>query len=80
MIGIYKITIGQIVEGLDVLYSDFKNRNIKINDAIYVVKRQIEGASEEHIEAMLQYLRSGKKTEKLMYKDSDGNTIYIVFP
>ena len=55
------ITVGQIVEGLDILYKDFKNRGIKISDAIYVVKRQIEGASPDDIEKILIYLRSGKE-------------------
>lgn len=57
----YKITVGQIIEGLDILYKDFKNRGINISDAIYVVKRQIEGTSPEDIEKILIYLRSGKE-------------------
>lgn len=57
----YNITVGQIMEGLDILYKDFKNKGIKVSDAIYVVKRQIEGTSPVDIEKILIYLRSGKE-------------------
>lgn len=68
--GIFNITVGQMGDGLDVLYEDFKNRSIPITDAIYVVKKQINGASNDDVERILLYLRSGKTNRKpLMVTD-----------
>jgi len=80
--GLYKITVGQIKSGLDVLYKDFRNVRITIPDAIYVVKKQIEGLSNEDTEALLLYLRGGKaNTDLLFIKDSEGKFVkYISFP
>lgn len=58
---IYNITVNQILDGLDKLYEDFKNRNIKISDGFYVVKGQIQGTPNEDIERILLYLRGEKK-------------------
>ena len=77
---IYGITNGQIVEGLNSFYTDFKNKQIKLMDAVYVVKKQIKGSSTEEIEAVLQYLRSGKNFSKLIYIDKDGKKKYARFP
>jgi len=70
--GLYEITVGQLVDGFDLLYSDFKNKQIVMRDAIYVVKKQIKGASPEEIEALLQYLRSDNDPHKLVYTDKNG--------
>ncbi|OQB44631.1 MAG: hypothetical protein BWY02_02783 [bacterium ADurb.Bin157] len=75
-----KITTGQMKEGLDTLYRDFKNVNILIPDAIYIVKRQINGGSVEETEAILQYLRSGRDSGKLNYTDKDGKQKKAIFP
>lgn len=74
------ITNTQIVDGLNLLYSDFKNKKIKVIDAIYVVKRKIKGASSAEEEAILQYLRAGKESDKLFYKETDGEIKLISFP
>jgi hypothetical protein len=77
---IIEITNGQLVEGLNLLFDDFKNKQIKVRDAIYVVKKQIKGASPEEIEATLQYLRADKDLKKLWYTDKDGGKKYLTFP
>jgi hypothetical protein len=79
---IYNISVGQIVDGVDILYKDFKNKGINIPDAIYVVKRQIEGTSPEDIEKILIFLRSGKKNyEPISIRDKNGEVINIIqFP
>ncbi len=77
---IYEITAGQIVAGLDKLYEDFKNRRIRVQDAIYIVRKQIKGASEEEVEAALQYLRSDKDSEKIRYKKKSGEVAWVDFP
>lgn len=74
------ITNGQIVEGLNLFYGDFKNKQIKLEDAIYVVKKQIKGGTAEEIEAILQYLRTDKDFKKLFYTDKDGKKKYVRFP
>ncbi|MFW9874928.1 MAG: hypothetical protein ACFFG0_17615 [Candidatus Thorarchaeota archaeon] len=54
---LYDITLGQLVEGMDSLYSDFKNTKIKMVDAIYIVRMEIKGKKPELIEAQKRYLR-----------------------
>jgi len=56
-ISLFNITVGQLKDGLDEFYKDFSTRRIKIIDAIYVVKMQIEGKSPELIEAQILYLK-----------------------
>ena len=80
--GLFQITIGQIVSGLDVLYKDFRNVRISISDAIYVVKKQIEGLSNEDTETILLYLRGGKKDFDILFiKDKEGKIVrWLSFP
>lgn len=78
---IYGITTGQIFQGLNLFYDDFKNRQIKLPVAIYVIKKQITGASAEEIEALVQWLRgSGQDFNKRFYIDKEGIKKFIVFP
>jgi len=79
---IAEISSDQIADGLDILYKDFKNRNILLMDAIYVIKKQIKGSTPEDIERILLYLRSDKKEDKhLRIKDEKGKIIKIIsFP
>jgi len=68
-------TLGQVKEGLDILYADFKNRNILLTDAIFLVKRQITGSSPEEVEAITQWLRSPDRDSKIgsfEFVDKDG--------
>lgn len=74
------VTVGQIIEGLNILYKDFKNATVIIPDGIYIVNKQIKGASSEEIEAILQYLRSGRDFNKLQYTDKDGKQKMAIFP
>lgn len=52
-----KATVGQIKDGMNVFYSDFSNRRIKIVDAIYVVNIQIKGEDPELINSQIRYLK-----------------------
>jgi len=74
------MTLGQFVDGLNALYKDFRNKQIKVYDAVYVVKKQIKGGSAEEVEAILQYLRSNKDASKLFYLDKDGARKLAYFP
>lgn len=79
---VYGITVGQIVDGLDELYKDFKNKSINVQDAIYVIKKQIKGTPEEEVKQILLYLRSGKKNlDALWTRDKKGKRKnFISFP
>jgi hypothetical protein len=77
---IVEISNSQLVAGLDALYADFKNKRLKIHDTIYVVTKQIKGASPEEIEAVLQFLRSDRDFQKLFYTDKNGQKKYAHFP
>ncbi len=76
------ITVGQMVDGLDALYSDFKNRSIFISDAVYFVRNQIGGLPSDDAEKLLLYLRGGKTdVEQLIVHDADGKFVRsISFP
>jgi len=74
------ITVRQIVDGLETFYFDPKNQKIKISDALYLAKKQIQGASSEEIEVLSQWLRSDPDPKKRYYKDKDGKRRSISFP
>jgi hypothetical protein len=79
---ISKIRWYDITEALDTLYNISKNRSIKVTDAIYVVKKQTEGVSQNEIERILKYLLEGKKDiSPLMVIDEKGKVLKIIsFP
>ena len=56
-LSLYEITVGQIKDGLDAFYNDFSARKIKLVDAIYIVKMQINGLSPDLINAQIRYLK-----------------------
>jgi hypothetical protein len=70
----------QLVNGLDALYKNRHHRGIKVVDAIYLVRKQLEGASREEINATIEYLISGKDIKKLHYTDANGKFQAVIFP
>jgi len=74
------IPSNNIVEGLDNLYKNRHHRGIRVVDAIYLVRKQYEGASTEEIRATIEYLISGKDIKKLHYKDRSGKFQAVTFP
>jgi hypothetical protein len=52
-----KIEVGQIVDGMDEFFSDFKNKSIKVKWAYLVVRQQIKGTSEEEIKKFIESIR-----------------------
>lgn len=66
---ISNVTAGQISDGVTNLCKDYKNKNLRIVDLIGVVLLQTRGASDEEVNAALQYLRSGRDEFKLILKD-----------
>ncbi|TDN69096.1 hypothetical protein [Paraburkholderia sp. BL10I2N1] len=43
------VTVGQIADGLNQFYSDFRNRNIMIHDAVWLVLEQISGIPDSQL-------------------------------
>ncbi len=70
----------KIVDGLDALYKNRHHRRIRVVDAVYLVRKQYEGASAEEILATIEYLVSGKNIQKLHYKDKAGKFKAVTFP
>lgn len=54
-------TSQQIFYGLEVFYKDHRNLNIKIVNAIYIVREGIRGKDPDYIEAWTRWLRKPKR-------------------
>jgi len=52
------VTAGQIAAGLDKVYSDYRNARIALGDAMIVVMRSINGASDDSINQLLESKRA----------------------
>lgn len=66
----------QLMDGLTILYADFKNQSIPVRQAILVVRKQIKGTKQEDIERILLYLRS---QDFNFIKDQNGKLIERLF-
>lgn len=51
------VTNGQIVDGLDSLYGDYRNRRIKIADAVWLIVNGIAGTPQKEIDVMIENWR-----------------------
>jgi hypothetical protein len=51
------VTNGQLVDGLDEFYKDYRNRTIRINGAVWLVLQGIAGTPKEKIEMMTESWR-----------------------
>jgi len=51
------ITFGQIVEGLDKFYKDYRNMTVLVRKAIWIVKLEMRGAPQEFIDEETRILR-----------------------
>jgi hypothetical protein len=52
-----KVKVGQLVDGLDVFYSDYKNRSISPNNAVWLVLNEIAGTPKEKLDKMVEAYR-----------------------
>lgn len=59
----FEITVGQVVEGLDSFYKDYRNTNINMNRAVWVVAHAVTGTSQADIDKMTENLRAGVMRE-----------------
>ena len=53
--------LGQILDGLEVFYADHQNLDIKIVNAIYIVREKVRGKDPGYIEAWTRWLRKPKR-------------------
>lgn len=51
------VPAGQLREGLDKVFADYRNRRILVTNAIYVVLQTINGASDAKVEEILEFDR-----------------------
>jgi len=51
------ITCGQIVDGLDKFYKDYRNKKVLTREAVWVVRLEVKGAPEEFIDQEARILR-----------------------
>jgi hypothetical protein len=54
---LFNVSVSQVCEGLDSLYSDYRNRNILVQFGIWAVLHSIHGISQTDYEQMLEKLR-----------------------
>lgn len=57
------MTIGQVVEGVDDFYKDFRNKAIDIQLALDYVRDELKGKSPDELERELKILRSAASTK-----------------
>lgn len=51
------ITNGQVVDGLNSFYADFRNRSIRVADAVWLVVNAIAGTPQEELDTMIEKWR-----------------------
>lgn len=52
-----EFTVGQLIDGVNEFYKDFRNTKILARDAMMVVKQQISGVPQKEIDEGLEFLR-----------------------
>lgn len=55
---LYGVSVGQLVAGLNDIYSDYKNMRILLHKSIYIAYARSTGTDEKTIEKELQWLRN----------------------
>jgi hypothetical protein len=58
------ITNSQLADGLDVFYKDYRNRSIRVSDAVWVVVNSIAGTTQEKIDQLTENLRKNAASEQ----------------
>jgi len=73
----------RIVDGIDSFYNNhYDLRNIKVQDAVYYVRKRLERAPAEELKRILNYLKSGKEQPDwlTMYDEKGKVKRLITFP
>jgi len=50
-------TVGQVIDGLDDFYKDYRNEKILVSEAVYIVNLELMGASRELVEQVTRIVR-----------------------
>src|SRR5262249_42012742 len=56
-----KVTVGQVSDGLDEFYGDYRNRSIRVSDAIWLVLNEASGKSRAEMDVMIENWRKNAK-------------------
>jgi hypothetical protein len=51
------VTNGQVVQGLDEFYSDYRNRRIKVASGVWIVLNEISGKSKDEMQKLIETYR-----------------------
>jgi hypothetical protein len=51
------VTNGQLADGVDNFYSDYRNRRIRVNDAVWLVVNEIAGTPRRQLDTMIENWR-----------------------
>ena len=51
------VKVGQLVDGIDAFYSDYKNRSISTHNAVWLVLNGIAGPPKEKLDKMIEAAR-----------------------
>lgn len=57
------VNAGQLTDGLDKVYVDFRNARIRVQQAVIVVVRSIDGTPDEDVQKLLERKRSDASKE-----------------
>lgn len=53
----FHITLGQLSDGLDKFYADFRNQRIEVYDAMDIIRQQIKGVDDSVIQRQILLMR-----------------------
>ena len=65
----FGVTVGQMMDGLDALYRDYRNTNIRLLDAMHLVQMEVTGKSTADIEWQTRYYRADLETRRQMNEE-----------
>jgi hypothetical protein len=57
------VTNDQIVDGLDAFYKDYRNRSIRVHDAVWLVANSIAGTPQNELDKMIESWRKNAANE-----------------
>ena len=59
----YGVTLVQLLDGIDNLYSDYRNKTIRLSDAFHLVQTEIKGADQKKMEEMKRFMRKSDEEQ-----------------
>lgn len=75
------LPMDDLIRRIDRFYDDYRNNGIKVTDSFYFVKRKLDGATDEELQAVLQHLRTpDTKATEIVFTDRRGELMVATFP